>query len=220
MGVDRVIITIVTYFVILKTTSGTVFSNHFNCKRRFRGKLKTVKPLSVDVINVVYTTPSVNTFLNPTLAPFFATVKSSPSITTYVILKISSNNLPLTLTLTGARRTTVLSKLNLKKSFNYVVAFTLPVSLSVYSRRDHPSITHNLITNVVTTPFDLFTITTIVKCKFKSILQLKLPTFTITTVLTLLLAFYHSTTIQNYLLIKQLVVTTFIILLTYTTVRR
>jgi ethanolamine transporter len=151
LTVNSIIVTIMTIFMLVGAID-KIRGNKLGYGEEFDQGFLVMGPLAIAMAGVVAATPILAILLRPIISPLYTLIGADPSMFATTLLACDTGGYPLAMKLAANPSIGNFSGLILGSMMGPTIIFTIPVALSIASKKDRPYIAAGILAGFITIP--------------------------------------------------------------------
>ena len=155
MSVDKVIFWLMAVFMILGALD-RIFGSRLGLGKQFEEGILAIGSLALSMLGILALAPVLAKLLRPVLVPVYGFLGADPAMFAGSILANDMGGAPLAAELAQSVEAGQFGGLIVGSMLGATVVFTIPVSLGILRKEDHPALAKGVLAGVITVPVGAF----------------------------------------------------------------
>lgn len=156
MNVSKIIMIVMAVFLTWSVIDKLVFNNRFGYGNQFDEGLNAMGPLAAAMVGFMCLSPVMGQILTPIVTPLFTLFHADPAMLAGTMLAIDMGGFPLARAMTQSDQLAVFSGGIYAAVMGPTITFTIPISLKLLNKNDHPYLAKGVMAGVISAPFACF----------------------------------------------------------------
>ncbi|TGB05433.1 ethanolamine utilization protein EutH [Halobacillus salinus] len=195
MWVNDTLLVIMCGFMVLGALDYYVLNHRLELGWRFYEAFMMMGPLTLSMVGIISLAPVLSTWLAPVITPVYDWFGADPSMFASTILAIDMGAYSLSQSLASTEEAAVFSWAFLGTMMGPTLVFTIPVALSIISKKDQPYFAKGILIGLMTIPFGCLVGGALAGYEWLWMVRNLLPTFLLSLLIAFGLMFFSQFTI-------------------------
>lgn len=155
MGIDKIIIIIMTIFMVVGGVD-KIIGNKFGYGEKFEEGIMAMGALAVAMVGIISLAPVLGNILTPIVAPIYSALGADPAMFATTLLANDMGGAPLALSMAKDAQAGLFAAFILGAMMGPTIVFTIPVALGIIEEKDKPFLAKGILSGIVTIPIGCF----------------------------------------------------------------
>lgn len=156
MSINDIILNVMIIFMVIGAIDKAFLNNKFGYGEQFEEGIMAMGALAMAMVGIMCLAPVIGTVLTPVVTPIFKLMGADPAMFAGSLLAIDMGGFAISQTMTTNQEVVMLSGIILGSMMGATIVFSIPVSLGIIEKEDHPYLAKGILAGIIAIPVGCF----------------------------------------------------------------